>query len=746
MAMWQFKNLDEARSLIASDPIGSPSVDFKPIELGITPNQSFDSAAGAIAINARGKFTIAVLNDKADVDEDGLLQAEGSEVADGQLPPQVLLDSRAWLKLRAEAGVKASTATTALEDLIGVEVGVDGNIVFVDYRVHDRSQSTRDAFLNDILHARFVTNRDDVLALTPGSTLAFRRAGTLQTSVSVNLSDMFTGQIGALGKVLGTTAPIAFSFQAGARISADVRVSDDFLIAISRISETEWRAGFRKARTRRIAPTVEAGISVGLSDPAAVESLLIGALDSVIGAPLAQVEQILQHASLETLGALERRVAMFVMERLGLEPAFATLEALRERIDDLKTRFTDTLTAIIETRISVSFAYEYVRIKEPVNLLQVTLDRAAVERLHADLVAGRTVPVTESIANQTPGVKLEAYLNQKSVLSEHSWGFTLGFGKWTSLGGRDYRKMHHVQRFAVDGGVQESYLGARGYRGSWVGETFEWSVDLRADMKTYVREPLVNDFTFGVHLAWLAQQRSLSPQELDAWLDSAAIWRVLTDSSVSEIRQRLEGAIDADAEVSVHLTVPNSVFRSILPRLAAASPEQFAGALAAAMPWMDSSEARANASRRRLVYGPLWATALQHPELRKEELAKLAAERLKATGHTEMVTRETALLNSSDPFSFAGLTRINGDTRAVCQAFSRGAAILQSAIDSGARNRQTIDKAFEQLNDLWAQSHHVRAVGVHLLDHADSVGQLSEVTRTLIVRSAALGADLVVTM
>ena len=49
------------------------------------------------------------------------------------------------------------------------------------------------------------------------------------------------------------------------------------------------------------------------------------------------------------------------------------------------------------------------------------------------------------------------------------------------------------------------------------------------------------------------------------------------------------------------------------------------------------------------------------------------------------------------------------------------------------------------MNDLWAQSHHVRAMGVHLLDVAGRVGQLGEVTRTLSVQSKALGDDLVVT-
>ena len=133
------------------------------------------------------------------------------------------------------------------------------------------------------------------------------------------------------------------------------------------------------------------------------------------------------------------------------------------------------------------------------------------------------------------------------------------------------------------------------------------------------------------------------------------------------------------------------------------------------------------------------------PNVSTQELGRLAADRLRGEGHPEMVVRERAFLDSPDPFSFAGLVRINGNSRDSCAAFSRGARVLQVAIDSGARNQQTIDKAISEMNDLWTQSHHVRAVGIQLLDIADQVGQLAEVTRTMTFQSKALPEDLVLT-
>ena len=95
--------------------------------------------------------------------------------------------------------------------------------------------------------------------------------------------------------------------------------------------------------------------------------------------------------------------------------------------------------------------------------------------------------------------------------------------------------------------------------------------------------------------------------------------------------------------------------------------------------------------------------------------------------------------------SFAGLTQINGDTHGACEAFTRGARILQTALTSGARNQKTIDKAFGEMDDLWTQSHHVRAIGAYLVDAAERAGVLSAVTRTMTVQAAGLDKTVVVT-
>jgi hypothetical protein len=222
------------------------------------------------------------------------------------------------------------------------------------------------------------------------------------------------------------------------------------------------------------------------------------------------------------------------------------------------------------------------------------------------------------------------------------------------------------------------------------------------------------------------------------------IWRVLRERDLLDTRALLSGALKDKATLKVQLTIPNGVIRTLLPTLAASPLDAFAGALAAAMPYMNVSDARRSAGRRRELYAPLWALYLGRPEQSQADFARAAEQHVKKAGHTDLVLTERTPFGPN-PFSFAGLTRINGDTAAACTAFTRGCRILDTAILSGARNQKTIDKAVGEMDDLWRQSHHVRAIGTHLVDLAHQAGILSEVTRTMTLEAAGLENTIVVT-
>lgn len=730
---WKPANPQGALKLISNDPLGSKSIDSKPVGIGLEANLSFGGDdSGGLSINSRGSFTVAILNDANDPDEDGILGSTAVKTADGALPPQLAFDPAvAYLKIRAEAGVKAS-GSLPLGAFVGIDAEAEASAIFADYRVHQPSEQARAAFTMDIGNARFATRLQDVLALEPGEALAFRFGGKVSADVTVSWSDLFTGQVGSLGKALGTVAPIAVSIKAGASASFSVGISDDFLIVFSRVDASRWRAGVRKVKSSRIAPSVDAGIDIGLANPRQLQDLIAVTLDGVLGAPFEKVQDLLKASSLDALGSTERKIAKTVLDRLGLKDERATIEALRERVGAIKEKIAGNIEKVLTTRIALSFAYEYNRITTDTNLLQATFTAKAIKALHPDVIKGKTQSAVQAIRDAKPGIDLELYLNQKEIVRTHSWGFTLGFGKWATIGGKDFKKVSTIRRTDFQGRIQESYLGARSYTGTWVGEKSEWGVDLKADMKNYSAEPLVNDFSFGIHLHWLVEQKNLSGDELEEWLDSGIIWRVFREQDVIEARAKLAPALSNSASLNVQITIPNSVVRTMLPELAASPTDSFAPALALAMPWMKISEARQSAASRRQLYTPLWAMYLANPNHSQGQFAAVAEQHVKDAGRPELILTERTVFNPN-PFSFAGLTHINGNTLGACAAFTRGCKILNTAINSGARNQKTIDRAVGEMDDLWQQSHHVRAIGAYLLGAAERAGVLAEVTRTMTV-------------
>ena len=556
----------------------------------------------------------------------------------------------------------------------------------------------------------------------------------MQLAVEVTWSDLFTGQLGALSKALGTTAPIQISSEAGVTIGVQAKISDEFVFVISRPSKREFRLAVRKSHTSGVAVSGDAGIDVGFADPQQVEGLVGAVIDGAIGAQLEKARKILGAASLDSLDGPQRKIAERVIARLGLDSTLAPLAEVRERLDALESKAKSVIADLIRTRISLSFAYEYNRVSSTTSLVQVLLSEANLKALHADLAGSRTESLVAKVGE--PGITVETYLNEKEVTRSHIWGFTLGFGKWATVGGKDFKKVTTVRRTDIEGRIQDAYQGARSYEGTWIGETFRWGVDFKADMKEFAREPLVSDFGFGLHLYWLDDQKELSGMELEQWLDSAVIWQVIRDVDLIDVRARLAPALGDKATLSVQMVIPNSALRSMLPLLASPSADAFAGALAAAMPWMNSP-ARASANQRAALYGPLWSSFIQSPERPMPELRNMAAKHLGKHGHQDMRVRE--LMSGTDPFSFAGLTRLNGDTIDACNKFARGMHILNTSIQSGARNQKTIDKVYGEINDLFAHSHHVRALGILLADVAGRAGVAGSVTRTMTVQSSKTG-------
>ncbi len=556
--------------------------------------------------------------------------------------------------------------------------------------------------------------------------------GTLKVTVTLTWADVFTGELAPLSALLKSSALIGLQFDAGATLSANVKLDDDFLVVFARVDDATWRVGVHKAERRSIGADVRAGIDVSFADPNAVSAILDGVVDGVLATPMAQIKTLLSKPTLGDLSDPQRALARALIARLGLDAVTATPADVSKRIDDVRNKIADTILEIAKSKISLAFAYEYQRVSTSADLLQATLSRDRLRELHDTLIRGNLQPALTAIRESRSGVGLEQYLNEKKVERTESWGFTLGIGKWATLGGTDSRSIVPVVRRNIRDERQESYLGVRAYQGNWIGQTFKWSADFNAEMNGFAASPLVAQFSFGIHLLWQQTISRLSETDVDVLLDAAVLWGVMTQLEAADVRARLVEhagrACDATVQIKLADTARQPTLRSVLAALGSAPT--IASALGAAMPWRAGSIGRTHVATRRNLYAPLWQMYLDAPDMSPSLLAASANHAFAGGDFADLGHLELEF-QTIRPYTFAGLAELNGDTPERAKGFRQALDTLRSAIDNAAPSQPTLGSIFHDLSAFWEQSHHVRAAGAYLLEAARTARVLDDLNRTL---------------
>lgn len=728
-------DLDALLAIVSNAPLDSSSLDAKPLTAPFQGTQTFESERlPKVTVNLRGGVEISLFNSPDDKDPDGILMPPGAKDAFGSADPSLALSTdHAWLKYRIDSGLKASAAATLAQIGFDLAVEAGASATLADYRIHQRSQSVREALVADLAAGpRFALVLSDVEALAPGDAVSVQLGGTLKVNVKLTWSDVFTGELAPLSGLLKSNALVALQFDAGATLTANVAVDDDFLVVFARVDDSTWRVGVHKADRRSIGADVRAGIDVSFASPDAVAAILNDVVDGVLATPMARLQSILNKATLADLGDAERAVAKQLMLRLGLDVVTATVDDVKKRVGEVRTKIADTIAEIAKAKISLAFAYEYQRVSTSVDLLQATLSRERLRELHDQLIRGNLQPALSAIVDGRPGIALGRYLNEKTVERTESWGFTLGIGKWVSVGGTDTRTIVPVVRRNIRDERQESYLGLRGYQGNWIGQTFKWSADFNAEMTGFARDPLVPQFAFGVHLLWQQTINRLSESDVDVLLDAAVLWGVMTQLEAADVRARLLEHVGHASDATVQLTVADkgrkTTLRSVLAALGSAPG--VAAALGAAMPWRAGSIGRTHVATRRNLYAPLWQMYLDAPDMSPSLLAASANHAFSGGDFADLGQLELEF-QTVRPFTFAGLAELNGDTPARAKGFRQALDTLRTGIDNGAPSQPTLGSVFHDLSAFWEQSHHVRAAGAYVLEAARTAGVIDDVSRTM---------------
>jgi len=665
-----------------------------------------------------GNASIEVFNSPDDTDTDQVVgtKPQNDDADEFDVGPQVVFDpAHAWLKYRAQATVKAS----ARRNLARLGFSFDGEtgVVLSSYRIHAPDEKLPQAVLDDLGVPLTILSVDDLRALKVGEAVSMRLHGRLDGSVTLEWTDVFSGSMSFLGALLG--AQQVFGIKIGADLSTkvDVHVRDDFVITFSRFDNRQLRIAVHKAKNRSVTSKLSASIGVKFADADDVSKVLNQVYHGLAGDTIARVDKLLSKTSLDRMTESEQEAVERLAERFGIDDELEDLRKLREAWNELKEKAKKAIKRMAEAKAKIGFTYEYSRLRESTAVLQARVDRSKIGDYHSPLVKGDLRPLLDDLHSGRRGVDLETYIHSDTLRVRRAIGFTLGIDKW-QVSAKGLRERDEIVRESGDR-RQISFRGMRGYASKSRGVKSRLAVDLNAAMDAFSATPeaTADEFDYGLHLSIESVENKLAGSEIGPYVDRAILWRAVARGELSEQIQELSRAI-ADkkhVEINCQLVFNDDAFRWVLQRLADDDADRIFGmALGAAMPWSrKQAEVRQNVALREMIYGPLWVAYLSSSTMNADQLAEMARDHL-----IDQHYRKLANLERFGQSQSAGaVARLHPNLRDDWHRFRDGGSRLNDAIERKQSYRE-IRRSYRAMNDLWASSFTLRALGVYLVELA----------------------------
>ncbi|RDZ25948.1 hypothetical protein [Lysobacter silvisoli] len=625
---------------VAAKPLKDASVQTELLNVDKGAQTTAQSGPIKAVFGASIAAAVHLYNGADDKDEDGVIgnraAATDPDKATTDWRPQLAFETgSAWLKysLTAAATAKASAKIGSA----GGSIAGDRSLRLLYYKRHDAARRIGEAVLSDVDELGSVLSASDIAALGVGEAVALKARGKLTATLSLSWSDIFSTSLQALSGLPGAASGaylIEIGASAGATFTATLE--DDFALCFVRekaSGERAFRVAVRKSEVHDTRFQAKAGVEIQFADPAAVKTALSSVMAGVLDAPAAAIKAIEDATSLDKVPAKYRPVAEALAKRFGLDGS--PLQPLKKKLTELSEELTQRITQIAETKVSLGFTYEYLRLSSEASLLEAHLSQDALTALHGALLGFDFARV---LAYPGPGLALDFFLHQKTVERVRAWGFSLGVGTWFNLKSKQTRKDRFVSRRYVSAEGERwtrAYLGSTQYTASANTWNTDYGATLKADLEE-ARAPQLtagSNFKCGLQL-WWQENRIRTASELERVVDDAVLWGVIDTGAAPDLYDRLQTALAKADSCQPRLSVMLSDRGASLAMHALAEADDAAWArhAARALPWYAKQSARATAASREALYAPLFDDYRRHPGSEGKALKNLIADNLRDYG------------------------------------------------------------------------------------------------------------------
>ena len=540
-----------------------------------------------------------------------------------------------------------------------VKAGASAEIALSDYRIHSGTDDAWGAVTADLSTPRTVLDLDDVKALKPGEALSMEAGGTISAAVTLSWSDVLASSLPAVLSELPAALGVTVTLRSGLTTTAAVRVTDQFVVVISRTRDGHTRFAIRKAAARSRSYGIDVSAGVEVSGMPVVDEVL----DTIASAILAKAPET------------------------AVEP--------------LRKRLREKLQDAVRWKAATGFEYEYARIDERTAIADFILrDDSQMAGDHAAVVSGDFARVFDLLRHDPDARTVVRYVNESTVTRRSSFGFSLGLGRW-ALTTKDSSVFRMSTRNSLEGFKLMTAQGTRRYDEKNVPQNdFEWVVDLKAQMSEFIAQPTSRDFDYGLHVVVSIERGAIAEGDLERMLDLASMWDVCVPPLAD-----FKDAVGRKGTIRVQMLLERSALALAISR--DASPGSWADPLAMAMPYASTFPERRTHTARRETYAHAW----------KSWLLGDPVPALPVQSGLAVVEKQEG------PGSFAWVSgEGHPHLRASLAAFARGSRQLRDLM-AAPRSPDGIGDAYAFLEAMWSQRLYVAALGRWLLDGAGATAR-----------------------
>gem|GEM_PF-1625193 len=315
---------------------------------------------------------------------------------------------------------------------------------------------------------------------------------------------------------------------------------------------------------------------------------------------------------------------------------------------------------------------------------------------------------------------MQNYLNEKELTKVQAWGFTFSFGTIMSVESRDKKESKFTITEKFDGQKKVAFTGGRSYDGHIGGNKWRWGALLSTQMNSFVMNPRMNDFEYGLHLFCEQTEKKSKESEIRELVDQAILWKAAQPGEFMDLsRDLFEQLKDADSVTySSQIIVRHQAFINLIPSLSQRNNKVLARYFAAATDFVDYLDIRNRILDREERYTSLWCDYFDNPDKSYDVMASWAQSKLRRYSNRLAAWEGDYRGNDS---TFAGLIRLNGPNASL-KSYFEGAMLLNCGIVKALPYQQVLEKAFNQIQVFWSQQLHIRALGRYIVEMASEQG------------------------